>query len=97
MKYVISGIAGFIGSNLADRLLRHGNTVIGLDNLGRKGTKENIKRIRSAGGELSFHQGDIRDNRFLCELFTQHRNAEPCFNWLGRLLLPLHMERWTTF
>ncbi len=85
MKYVISGIAGFIGSNLAERLLRQGNTVIGLDNLGRKGADENIERIRSAGGELSFHQGDIRDDRFLCDLFAQHRNAEAVFHLAGQV------------
>jgi CDP-paratose 2-epimerase len=49
MASIISGIGGFIGSNLAERLLRQGNTVIGLDNLGRKGAEENIERIRSAG------------------------------------------------
>ena len=85
MKYIISGIAGFIGSNLAERLLRQGNTVIGIDNLGRKGAQENIDRIHKAGGELSFHKGDIRDDRFLRELFAQHRNAEAVFHLAGQV------------
>ncbi|MFD1909870.1 NAD-dependent epimerase/dehydratase family protein [Paenibacillus rhizoplanae] len=29
---VLTGVAGFIGSNLAERLLREGHTVIGVDN-----------------------------------------------------------------
>ena len=85
MASIISGIGGFIGSNLAERLLRQGNTVIGLDNVGRKGARENIECIRSAGGELSFHQGDIRDDRFLCDLFAQHRNAEAVFHLAGQV------------
>jgi nucleoside-diphosphate-sugar epimerase len=33
MRIVVTGVAGFIGSNLADRLLRDGHTVVGIDNL----------------------------------------------------------------
>ena len=33
-KVLITGVAGFIGSNLADRLIKDGNyEVIGIDNL----------------------------------------------------------------
>ena len=32
MKILITGIAGFIGYNLADKLLKQKNTVFGLDN-----------------------------------------------------------------
>lgn len=32
MKYVVTGCAGFIGSNLTDRLLTNGHEVIGVDN-----------------------------------------------------------------
>lgn len=33
MKYLVTGCAGFIGSNLTDRLLQQGHHVIGVDNL----------------------------------------------------------------
>jgi nucleoside-diphosphate-sugar epimerase len=33
MRIVVTGVAGFIGSNLADRLLRAGHDVVGIDNL----------------------------------------------------------------
>ena len=33
MKFFVTGGAGFIGSNLADRLLQNGHEVVGLDNL----------------------------------------------------------------
>jgi UDP-glucose 4-epimerase len=32
MRYVVTGCAGFIGSNLTDRLLAEGNEVVGIDN-----------------------------------------------------------------
>jgi UDP-glucose 4-epimerase len=41
MKILITGVAGFIGSNLAKRLLEKGHTVIGIDNL-NYGFRRNI-------------------------------------------------------
>lgn len=41
MKILVTGVAGFIGSNLASRFLREGYDVIGIDNLSY-GLKENI-------------------------------------------------------
>jgi UDP-glucose 4-epimerase len=41
MVMVVTGVAGFIGSHLADRLLAKGHTVIGIDNFSR-GTRGNI-------------------------------------------------------
>jgi nucleoside-diphosphate-sugar epimerase len=54
MKVFITGVAGFIGSNLAARLLEEGHEVIGLDNLSY-GLKENIP------DGVDFHLSDIRD------------------------------------
>jgi len=43
-RIVVTGIAGFIGSHLADRLLSQGHIVIGLDNL-LTGSADNIKHL----------------------------------------------------
>ncbi len=57
MHYLITGIAGFIGSNLAVRLLEDGHRVRGIDNLST-GRMENIAPFL---GDLEFIEGDIRD------------------------------------
>ena len=43
-RIVVTGIAGFIGSHLADRLLSQGHSVVGLDNL-LTGSTDNIKHL----------------------------------------------------
>jgi nucleoside-diphosphate-sugar epimerase len=53
-RVVVTGVAGFVGSNLAKHLLDRGFSVVGIDNL-RAGTRENI------GGRVEFHQADIRE------------------------------------
>jgi nucleoside-diphosphate-sugar epimerase len=50
---LITGVAGFIGSNLADRLLREGHTVIGIDNLS-SGIREQVP------DGVVFREQDIR-------------------------------------
>ncbi|OGR98184.1 MAG: hypothetical protein A2902_06120 [Elusimicrobia bacterium RIFCSPLOWO2_01_FULL_64_13] len=53
-RVVITGVAGFIGSNLADRLLREGASVAGIDNLAA-GARGQVPE------GVEFHQADIRD------------------------------------
>lgn len=50
---LITGVAGFVGSNLADRLVREGHVVVGIDDLSA-GILEQVPR------EVDFHQADIR-------------------------------------
>jgi len=51
-KVVVTGVAGFIGSNLACELLKGGYDVVGIDDLSQ-GTRENVP------GGVRFHQIDI--------------------------------------
>ncbi len=62
-KYLITGGAGFIGSNYVDRLLGRGEEVHIYDNLSRKGADQNIAWLRQEYGKDSFHliEGDVRD------------------------------------
>jgi CDP-paratose 2-epimerase len=61
--YFISGGAGFIGSNYADRLIRRKETVVIFDNLSRAGSQRNIEWLRKQHGDTSFKLviGDVRD------------------------------------
>ena len=55
--YLITGIAGFIGSTIAHALVEQGHTVRGIDNLST-GNMENLADIRKA---ISFEQADLQD------------------------------------
>ena len=59
MKALITGGAGFIGSHLAERLLKDGEEVIIIDNLST-GRLENIESFKHYG-TLEFVKGDIQD------------------------------------
>lgn len=56
-RYLVTGGAGFIGSNVADELLRQGETVRILDDFST-GKEENIKNL---GKEVDIIEGDIKD------------------------------------
>ncbi len=56
MQYLVTGVAGFIGSHIAQELLRRGERVRGVDNF-VTGTRENLKEL----GGLEFQQADLRD------------------------------------
>jgi nucleoside-diphosphate-sugar epimerase len=58
-NYVVTGCLGFIGSNLVERLLSLGHTVVGLDN-GSTGFIENIANSVTHPS-FTFVEGDIRD------------------------------------
>jgi UDP-glucose 4-epimerase len=59
MKALITGGAGFIGSHLAERLVKDGNKVVIVDNLST-GSLENIKSL-DANPAFEFIKGDICD------------------------------------
>ena len=64
-RWLITGVAGFIGSNLLEHLLNLGQSVIGLDNF-LTGYQKNLDMVRDAVGlevwsRFHFIEGDIRD------------------------------------
>lgn len=62
MKALITGGAGFIGSNLTHRLVREGHDVVVLDNLSRAGTGKNVAWLRAEHGDRwSLVQADVSD------------------------------------
>ncbi|SSW71900.1 SDR family oxidoreductase [Achromobacter agilis] len=64
-KWLVTGCAGFIGSNLLETLLKLGQTVTGLDNFAT-GHQRNLDEVRGSvtpeeWTRFSFIEGDIRD------------------------------------
>jgi UDP-glucose 4-epimerase len=70
MKALVTGGAGFIGSNLTDALLARGDEVIVVDDLST-GRRENLEPGLANGATLV--EADIRDREALEELFGRER------------------------
>jgi UDP-glucose 4-epimerase len=70
MKAVVTGGAGFIGSNLVDALLERGDEVVIVDNL-TTGKRENVEQALANGARLV--EADIRDGQALRDLFEEVR------------------------
>lgn len=66
--YVVTGAAGFIGSHIAERLLRDGQRVRVIDNL-LTGKREHLDHLESLGGDLSVCIGSITELDRLQDLF----------------------------
>jgi len=64
-RWLVTGAAGFIGSNLVETLLRAGQQVVGLDNFAT-GFRRNLDEVRALVGERAwarfrFVEGDLCD------------------------------------
>lgn len=63
-KWLVTGVAGFIGSNLLEILLANGQKVVGLDNFAT-GHQRNLDEVQNLVGDqwsnFKFIEGDIRD------------------------------------
>lgn len=62
--WLITGVAGFIGSNLLEQLLKHDQNVVGLDNFAT-GHRHNLAQIKAVVSQqqwarFNFIEGDIR-------------------------------------
>jgi CDP-paratose 2-epimerase len=63
---LVTGGAGFVGSNLVDRLAREGRKVRILDNLSRPGVERNAEWLRRRhGGQIELVRADVRDEAVL--------------------------------
>src|ERR1700738_2524304 len=70
---LITGVAGFVGSNLADRLVCDGYSVVGIDDLSA-GILEQVPK------EVDFHQLDIRSK----EVFSLSKGIDVIFHFAAR-------------
>jgi UDP-N-acetylglucosamine/UDP-N-acetylgalactosamine 4-epimerase len=83
-RWLVTGVAGFIGSNLLECLLRNGQSVVGLDNFST-GHRHNLDLVKdlvapSQWSQFRFVEGDIQDLatcKIVCEgmHFVLHQAA----------------------
>jgi UDP-glucose 4-epimerase len=68
MKIFITGCAGFIGSNLVDRLLGDGHHVVGIDNLSTG--QERFLQLACTNTQFELVRGDLFDEQLLADAMT---------------------------
>ena len=83
MRALVTGGAGFIGSNLVDALIERGDSVDVVDNLS-SGKRENVN------GQANLHVLDIREP--LNDLFTELR-PDVCFHLAAQADVRVSIER----
>lgn len=87
---LITGGAGFIGTNVADRLLREGRRVTLFDNLFRPGVVKNLEWLQESHGEqVDFINGDIRDAKAVNQAV---KGASQIFHYAAQVAVTTSLE-----
>jgi CDP-paratose 2-epimerase len=84
-KFIITGGAGFIGSNTAHYLLGQDHQVVILDNLSRRGSEKNLAWLREEYGNIPFLELDIRDYEGVQRAFGQHRDTDVILHFAAQV------------
>ena len=78
MRILVTGVAGFIGSHVAERLLARGDQVVGIDSLNHyydvRLKEARVARLRRAG--FQFHQVDISRREALDAVVRETRPVQ---------------------
>ncbi len=92
MRIVITGGAGFIGSNTADHLLREGHEVIIIDDLSRSGSEKNLSWLKESHPDVAFHRIDIRDFQLLKDTYSQVGKIDILFHFAAQVAVTTSVE-----
>jgi len=73
MRYLVTGVAGFIGFHVAKALIKRGDSVIGIDNMSDY-YSVNLKRdrLKELDNQIKFYEGDISDFDLMDEIFKSN-------------------------
>lgn len=83
-KILITGGAGFIGINASARVLKDKNKLVIVDNLSRKGGKENLEWLKQFGG-YEFIECDITNFNRLNKTIRKHRDIDALLHLAGQV------------
>jgi len=87
---LITGGAGFVGSNLAERLLSQGHQVLVFDNLSRAGVRNNLRTLQERyGGHLEIAVGDVRDAGAVVEAVNR---ADEIYHFAAQVAVTTSLE-----
>jgi UDP-glucuronate 4-epimerase len=77
---LVTGVAGFIGSHVAEALLKRGDVVVGLDNFNdyyspatKRSNLAEITGTTSHSQRFFFIEGDVRNRNLLCRLYLEYQ------------------------
>jgi UDP-glucose 4-epimerase len=87
---IVTGVAGFIGSHLAERLLSQNYHVVGVDNF-FSGRKENLSPLLEHPN-FTFHEHSVTEPGLLRQLKTQHPHLECCFHLAAIVSVPYSVD-----
>lgn len=87
---LITGGAGFIGCNLAHRLLSRGDHVLVLDNLSRAGVERNLRWLRDTHG--SAVEAEIADIRDIDAVRRAARRARQVFHFAAQVAVTTSLD-----
>lgn len=90
MKYVITGGCGFLGSNIAKKLLEQQDELIIFDNLSRLGSEKNLEWLQTLG-EFTFVKGDIAEYTDI-EAVIQKEQPDVVFHFAGQVAMTTSID-----
>ncbi len=85
MKCLVTGAAGFIGSNLTEYLINQGYDVVGVDNF-LSGKHENLTQLKKS---MHFVEGDVRDRSTIQKLLV---DVDYVFHLAAMVSVPWSVE-----
>ncbi len=87
---LITGGAGFVGTNLAKRLLEEGKRVLVFDNLSRDGVERNLKWLQDTYGDrMGVYVGDIRNIHTVRKVV---KHAEAVFHFAAQVAVTTSLD-----
>ena len=90
MKYLITGGCGFLGSNLAYRLIKENNDVTIIDNLSRIGSRNNLLWLKGSGG-FNFFEADVSNVEFVNKTIKE-LNPDVIVHLAGQVAMTTSLE-----